>query len=126
MIGFQKDLMGTGMAAQLAAAVGGTTLLGQTATGSTNADAFALTVPSTEFTTTAAGTGAILPGTSSRVLLGDELFVANLGANTLKVYPPVGFKINGGSTDAAVSISTLKTAIFIPRGDGNYWAILSA
>ena len=126
MIGFQKDLMGVGLPSQVAQALGGSYALGKTATGSTNADAYALTAATTEFTTTAASTGAILPSTSGRVLLGDQLLVCNMGANTLKVYPPVGYKINAGTTDAAVSISTLKTAIFFPKGDGNYWAILSA
>lgn len=126
MPGFQADVMGAGMAAGAAAAINGDRLASQTATGSAQADAFALTASSTEFTTVAAGTGARLPGTSSRVVGGDILAVFNQGANALLVYPPVGFKIGLAATNAGVSVASGKSALFAARGDGNYFSFISA
>lgn len=122
----QRSMMGLGMQGQLAQAVVGGMQLAQTATGSSQATAFALTSSHTEFTTTGASTGAVLPGTAAMTLIGDKLYVFNMGASTLSVYPPSGFKINLGTQDAAVSITTLKTACFICKGDGNWYALLSA
>lgn len=126
MLGFQTDMMGSGISWPAAQAIGGQQQLSQTATGSSQATAFALTAPTTEFTTAAASTGAILPATGLRVTGGDALVVVNNGANTLSVYPPVGFKIGLAATNAAVSIATGKAAMFLARGDGNYFAIVSA
>ncbi len=126
MPGFQKDMMGSGIAPTAARTINGVGQGGQTATGSTQATAFALTACSTEFTTVAASTGAILPGTGLNVLGGDILAVYNQGANTLTVYPPVGFKIGLAATNAGVSVATGKSALFGARGDGNYFVFLSA
>lgn len=123
---FKKSMMGLGMPPQLAAAVAGGVSLAQTATGSTGPTAFPLVHSFTEFTTTAGSTGAILPDTSGPALAGDTMWVLNMGANTLAVYPPAGKTINAGSADAAVSITTLKTGCFICKGDGNWYALLSA
>lgn len=126
MPGFQADVMGAGMAAGAAAAINGDRQAAQTATGSNQATAFALTASSTEFTTVGASTGAILPGTSGRVVGGDILAVFNQGASTLTVYPPVGFKIGLAATNAGVSVASGKSALFAARGDGNYFAFVSA
>src|SRR5215213_7364113 len=103
MPGFQKDLMGVGMPAMQAQVLNGIGQGAQTATGSTQATAFAITTCSTEFTTVAASTGAVLPAPGLNVSSGDILAVYNQGANTLTVYPPVGFKIALGATNAGVS-----------------------
>lgn len=71
----------------------------QTATGSTQATAFAITKAWTIFTTVASNTGTVLP-----VVPGGEFTILNLGANTLKVYPPVGGAINGGSANASINV----------------------
>jgi hypothetical protein len=123
---FQKDMMGVGMSALMANTLNGVGQGAQTATGSTQADAFALTTCSIEFTTTAASTGARLPAAGLNVVAGDILAVFNQGASTLTVYPPVGFKIGLTATNGGVSIATGKSAIFSARGDGNYFAIISA
>lgn len=121
-----KMCMGAGMPAMQALAVAGVQQLSQTATGNSQGTAFTITAVTTEFTTTAASTGAILPGTTGPFLAGDCLEIFNMGASTLTVYPPVGFAINGGSTNAGVSVTTLKGASFFCRGDGNWFAQLSA
>lgn len=126
MPGFQADIMGSGIPALAAAAINGSGQASQTATGSTQATAFALTTSSTEFTTVAASTGAILPAPGGRVSTGDILAVYNMGANALTVYPPVGFKIMLAATNAGVSVPSGKSALFGARGDGNYFSFISA
>jgi len=126
MLGFQTDMMGAGISWPAAQAIGGLQQLGQTATGNSQATAFALTAATTEFTTAAASTGAVLPAIGFRVTGGDALVVVNNGANALSVYPPVGFKIGLAATNAAVSVASGKSALFLARGDGNYFAIVSA
>lgn len=122
----QRQMMGVGTPPAQASAITGSVQLGQTALGSSQATAFAITAAITEFTTTAASTGAILPATGGIAVAGDRFTIVNLGAQTLSVYPAVGFAISGGSTNAAFSVATLKTADFICRGDGSYFALLSA
>lgn len=82
-----------------------------TATGTTQADAFPLTEVYSIVTTAAASTGVRLmePEPSA------EVFVRNLGANTLNVYPPVGDNFNGGTTNAAVTIAAGSFQWFIGR-----------
>lgn len=126
MPGLQKDLMGVGVPPQQAQVMNGVGQASQTATGSTQATAFPITTCSTEFTTVAASTGAILPATGLNVSTGDILAVFNQGASTLTVYPPVGFKIGLAATNAGVSVASGKSALFSARGDGNYFAIISA
>jgi hypothetical protein len=126
MPGFQADVMGAGMSGGAASAINGDRLASQTATGTVQADAFQLTASSTEFTTVASGTGARLPGTTSRVVGGDIVAVFNQGANALLVYPPVGSRIGTAATNASVSVAAGKAALFAARGDGSYFVFLSA
>lgn len=132
MIGLTLDMMGSGLTGPQAKAISGSMQLSQTATGNSQATAFLLTFSDTEFTTVAASTGAILPapiatnGGPGRVQQSDCLAVYNQGANTLTVYPPVGFKIGLASMNAGVSIASGKSAVFVARGDGNYFANISA
>jgi len=126
MPGFQADVMGSGIAAQAAAAINGSGTPNVTATGSGQSDAYALITSTTEFTTVASGTGARLPGTSGRVVGGDVLVVVNQGANTLAVYPPTGFKIGLAATNAAVNVASGKVGLFLARGDGNYFQLVGA
>lgn len=126
MTGFALDMMAAGLSAGAANAINGTAQLGQTATGSTQGTAFAIGFATTEFTTVAASTGAILPSTTGRASGGDEIEIFNNGANALAVYPPVGFRIGTASANASVSVPAGKGALFFVRGDGNYFSIVSA
>lgn len=75
---------------------------GATANGSTQATAYIITTPAVEFTTVAAGTGAILPSASP----GTRVFIANDGGNNLLLYPPIGSNIDQAATNAAITIVT--------------------
>lgn len=99
-------LMGLGMHGGLATEICGRVANTLTATGTTQTDALLLPATVNVFTTTASGTGARLP--PFEVSAG--FIVANLGANALLLYPPVGGTINGGAANAAVSIAAGKTA----------------
>lgn len=126
MPGFQRDVMGLGMAPALAQAINGVGAASLTATGSTQADAYAMTTCSNEFTTVAASTGARLPIVGAPVSVGDIVAVYNKGANTLTVYPPVGGAIMLSAANAGVSVASGKSALFGCRGDGNWFSIIGA
>jgi hypothetical protein len=126
MPGWQKNMMGLGLTGPQAAAINGDAQWAQTATGSTQGTAFPIVVSATEFTTVAASTGAILPGTTGRISAGDIAAVFNQGANALTVYPPVGGRIGLAAVNAGVSVASGKSALFSARGDGNYLAFISA
>jgi hypothetical protein len=57
------------------------------------------------FSTVGSGTGCVL---GERGIW----FVVNNGANALLVYPPVGSNMNGGATNAAISVPVGKCATF--------------
>lgn len=128
MPGLVKNLMGSGFSGGQAIALNGYSTVGATATGSTQGTAYVLQNEFTEFTTVAASTGAILPASSvtTGIVAGDSFFVANLGANALSVYPPVGGNINGGTVNAAASVPAAKTAYFVAKGNGTYYSVISA
>lgn len=94
---------------------------GVTATGTNQATAYALTAADTEFTTVAAGTGAVIyAGTP-----GDEQSVYNGGANALTVYPPSGSKINGLAANAGVLVPTATGCLFRCMSSTRWMWILS-
>jgi hypothetical protein len=72
------------------------------ATGTTQATALALEADINMFATVAANSGAILPAMNP----GDALTVFNGGANSLKLYPPVGAQINAVGANNAYAIAT--------------------
>lgn len=98
----QARLTVAGLSSIQAQAIQGTAANSLTATGSTQGTALALPADINKFTTVAASTGAIIPPANP----GDSGTVFNGGANALSLYPPVGGKINGLSTNAAYSIAT--------------------
>lgn len=94
-----------------------------TATGTTQADAYALTAATNAFATVAAGTGAVL---SSEAVPGDSQLVFNGGANALKVYPPSGEKLNALATDAAMTLAANTACQFTKLTSTVWTGILSA
>ncbi len=69
--------------------------------------------------TGASNTGGLLPQSADT---SDTCFVANSGANTIKIYPATATgTINGGAAGAAVTIATLKAAEFRNTGGGDNW-----
>lgn len=124
-------LTGLGIAAPLATFMaGGTVTNTLTATGSASTDALLVTDDINIFTTTASSTGAILPPGNATVPVlqaGDCIVIANHGAQTLKVYPPAGFKLNNGTaTTGSLNVATLKTGIFICIDGSNWTGIVGA
>lgn len=112
----------SGLSAVAAQSINGDAVTGLVATGTTQANALLLPAANNFVATTAASTGVLLPPGN----LGDEIVVFNGGANALLVYPPVGASINGGATNAAVSVATLKPAYFIYGSSTTLCALLSA
>ena len=97
-----KELMGGGFSAGQALAAGGTTL-SLAATGSSQTDAATVTASMTTVTGADGTKGVILAGD-----IGDEIWVANSSASTLKVYPASGAAIwvpgtSAGSANTAYS-----------------------
>lgn len=86
--------------------------------GSVQGDALPVVNKFNVFGTVASGTGAILPQAPG---VDAVIFIANRGANTLKVYPPLAGKINGGTTDASVNLAAAATARYKSDRAGNYW-----
>jgi hypothetical protein len=117
-----KLIQGSGNAGQSAQAIVGFVTKAAAATAAAQGGQ---TLPTSvvEYSTSTINYGPTLPADAAP---GDKYWVANTSANTIKVWPASGFKINGGSADAALSIATLKSATFVSLGDGNWFANLSA
>lgn len=116
------NLTGSGISGGAATYLNGTASDGATAAGSTQTTALAMPGDNVAVTTTAASTGIILPVCSP----GDEQFIANLGANALTVYPPVGDAINALSANAGYSLAAGKSAFFVKTGAARWCSLLSA
>ena len=82
---------------------------GITAAGTDSATGTLLTKEISNVTTVGASTGVRLYVAPT----GSILYVKNSGANALLVYPDTGGTINGGSTDAGVSVATGAIATLI-------------
>lgn len=108
-----NEIEAAGVAAGVARLLGQTTpQTAQTATGSTAADALALTTGGFyEFGTVAASTGAILPTATGT----PQVVIYNGGSNALTVYPQTGEYING-TQNGTFSVTNGKTATFTPSG----------
>lgn len=118
----QANLMGSGVSPQAAYNTVGTFSNTQTATGSSSqANSFAITDDVTVFTTAASNSGARLPSNASPP---DSFIIANQDSNTMIIYPPVGGKLNNGTTDAGVNLTTKKAAECINIGGLNFLVML--
>lgn len=121
----KMKLMAAGLSALAATEVVGTVNSGLTAAGS--GQITALTLPLDDnivFTTVGSSTGCIFG--SGIYSAGDEVAIANHGANALSVYPASGGKIANGSANAAFTINTTKTAYFVCIDGLNWMASVSA
>lgn len=116
-------LMGVGFSAGAAVNVCGDTADSLTATGTTNADALQLSAAINRVTTTAAGTGVLLPPIEQ----GSGVVVMNSGANALLVYPGTGAAINAlTTTTGGFSVAAGGRALFVAVNGTRWGAILSA
>lgn len=116
------ELMAAGMSAEQARLLGNTKpQTGLVATGSTIADALALTTSEfAEFATVGSGNGALLANAGGS----SDLVIFNGGASPLTVYPQAGQYING-TLNGTFSVTNGKAATFIPSGT-RWIAVLSA
>lgn len=123
-----RNLMGVGFSGGQATALSGFGTLGATATGTNQATGYAVTNDITEFTTVAASTAAVLPAPTGGLApgFGDTFVIVNKGANSLSVFPPVGFQINSAGANTAVALAAGKGGMYIAKGNGDYFAIVSA
>lgn len=120
-----KEAMGGGLSAGTAQALGGQ---GGTvaAAGSASTDATTILV-SINIATGADGTkGVILPAGA----VGDEVWIFNNSASTLKVYPPSGSKIDitgtsTGTTDAAHSLLTFKCGMYKCQSSTQWFVLVT-
>ena len=99
-------VMGAGASSLMTVAICGDGVDSLTAVGSTRADALQLTRIYNSVDTAASGTGVLLPPTQ----MGATIFIANSGANTIKVYPyDTGSTIN---QTTSASIASNYSSIF--------------
>lgn len=104
------NLVGIGFAEEQARRLGEPPNIAITAAGTTSADATVLSAQSKLVTMTATGSDGIR--FSTNMPLQELHYVYNSSGSTGKVYPPTGGALNGGSTDAGLSLATLKVATF--------------
>lgn len=108
------SLMSAGFSAGQADAAVGTVQVGALA-GSTQTDATAMTT-SNVISTSGSG-GMRLPASPSP---GDRIHYVNVSGNTASIYPATGGTINALSANAAISIATAKSCIFLAQ-TGTQW-----
>jgi len=116
------NLMGSGSSGLSAEAITGIISLSQTASGSAQGSQ---TLP-TDIVVYSSSTASYGPTLVATAQSGDSYIVVNNTANSINVWPPVGYKIGTGSTNAASAVGAGKTAKFYALGDGNYAVLLSA
>jgi NADPH:quinone reductase-like Zn-dependent oxidoreductase len=95
---------------------------GLSAAGTSQSDATAIAAQTNQFTTVGANQGARMPWPEQ----GDFIFVANAGANALRVYPHYGHYINALAADAFFSLPAGKNALFWAATGDRWYALLSA
>lgn len=118
--------MGAGCAALQARASMGFPSVALTAAGANQATALVLPSDFNVFSTTAAGTGAVLPATGFQYQITDTVIVVNHGANALLVYPPVGGTIANATANTPLSVPAGKASWFLIVGTNAYAASVSA
>lgn len=105
------NLMGSGCPGPLARAIIGGWATTEVGAGTTQATATLLSRGANHYIATAANNSGVIlpPGTTAtdKLSSGDIMVIFNADVNTLLLYPPLGGKINVGTTNASISIATL-------------------
>jgi hypothetical protein len=109
------NLMGTGVPGGTAIAINGKSAVDQAATGATQG-AQPIEAEIVAYATSTVSCGPTLPAGNA----GDTYFIGNNTANTISVWPPVGGVIQAGAVNAADTILTARSAIYICLGGLNY------
>lgn len=117
-----KRVLQAGFSAGQAKGLAGGVAATVTAAGTASTDAFALTQTVNYISTAAASSGVILPAGE----VGDDVWVHNAGANTVKIYPNSGAQINALGTNAAMSLA-VNTGCLLKQISSTQWiGVLSA
>lgn len=119
----QAKLRGLGLAPSLALQVAGDIATGLVAAGNAQGNATPIYNDTNVVATTAAATGVILPANRE---VSDSVQVINMGANSLTVYPPVGWSINLLAANTGLAIASGKSASFEMIGATQFAAMLGA
>jgi len=91
-------------------------------TTQTQAGATALTGLVNVVTTGNANDGVLLPS----ACVGTQLVIVNSSANALRVYPPVGGALNGGTVNVHVTLTASKNALVVYSSELNAATIQAA
>ena len=110
------NLTGSGIAGGAAQSIVGRVSLAQTASGASQGAQLVVN-DIVQYTSSTANYGPTLSATAAP---GDTVTIVNGSANTIKVWPASGYSINGGTTDAAVTQTTLVTQQYVSLGNGNW------
>ena len=121
MLGYKA--FAAGLSIPLTAAICKDTATAISAAGTTQGTATELAAADNEITTAAAGSGVVL---SASLAAGDSQTVFNAGANAVKVYPPVGMRINALATNAAMTLATNTGCLFKCISTTRVFGVLSA
>lgn len=97
-----------------------------TATGTVQADALQVTSVLNIFSTVASGTGARLNSSAALDGQTQRQVIYNGGANTLKIYPATGQKINQLATNSGISLARFTACAFYLVSTTQWIAHLSA
>lgn len=118
----KQEMVAAGYFNQEALAAAGTFQYNVTATvGGTQATSTKITACNAVITTsTASGTDSVVIPAGS---LGDWIQIFNYSANTIKVWPPIGWAFHGGAQNAGISIPAGKSAAFTQTTDPTLGAL---
>jgi hypothetical protein len=120
---YAVDLMGLGIDSRVATLVGFTKAASVTAAGTTTTDA-TVNGATADFVVLT-GTGADGLRMNANSVQGDEFYITCISGGA-KVYPHTGGTLNGGSTDAAITVGANKSAKLIRYSNTGWWFMLSA
>lgn len=93
------------------------------AAGSSQSDATAASYVVNNVTASDGTKGVVFTSTPGTVASRLKIVYNSVASQALKVYPPSGGTINGGSSNAAVSVTGKTLAIFVSTDGSNWGAI---
>lgn len=112
-----RELVSSGLSSLAAFSIAGSRSLTVSAAGATQATATALTSALNVVTTcTEAASGVLLPVND----IGDSITVCNATANNVRVYPPVGGTLAGGTANVPYTMAPNSSEEFFQVGTANY------
>lgn len=115
---FARELLPS-LGALQAQAITGSMAQTFTTAGTTQATATQVTTVYTYITTASEGQGAILPPSMNP---SDSCSICNSTSVDVYVYPPVGYKLNGGTANVPFMLAPNSTRSFVCV-DGNNWMV---